>query len=153
LASHAVRQKKTPATRLWRRRLRAAALAEVCENVVTAVGDDGAMAHAGTNSCTDLDAVHALRMAPVDRHVIALALRRLLLVASTAVVAAGPGRRAWCRRLVSQKITSSFAYIITIDLYLMKIKQNNGEEIEDSWSPSPRAARMARTARVPTSIS
>jgi hypothetical protein len=92
-------------------RLRAAVLAEVCENVITAVGDDGAGAHAGTNSCTDLDAVHALRMAPVHRHVIALALRRLLPVASTAVVAARPGRRAWCRRLVSQKITSSFAYM------------------------------------------
>jgi hypothetical protein len=97
-ASHACRTSEEDTTqqrRLRRRRLRAAGLAEVCENVITAVGDDGAGAHAGTNSCTDLDAVLALRVAPVHRHVIALALRRLLPVASTAVVAARP-RRAWC---------------------------------------------------------
>jgi hypothetical protein len=80
---------------LRRRRRRAAVLAEVCENVRAAVDDDGAGAAAGTNPSTDLDALLALRVAPTCRDVLALALRRELLVASTAVVAARP-RRAWC---------------------------------------------------------
>jgi hypothetical protein len=69
-----------------RRRWRAALLAEVCENVIAAVGDDGARA--------DHDAVLALRVAPVHRDIIALAVRRQLPVTKTAVVAARP-RRAW----------------------------------------------------------
>ena len=77
-----------------RRRRRAALLAEVSEDVIAAVGDDGAVAAAGTNSGTDLDAVLALRVASVHRDVIALAVRRQLPVAKTAVVAARP-RRAW----------------------------------------------------------
>ena len=89
--------------RRWRRR--AATLAEVCENVRAAVGDDGAGAAAGRNPCTELDALLALRVAPAHRDVIALALRRELLVANTAVVAARP--RAWCAvcpRMFSQNV-------------------------------------------------
>ena len=72
--------------RLRRRRQRAALLAEVCEDIIAAVYDDRARA--------DLDAVLALRVAPIHRDVIALAVRRQLPVAKTAVVAARP-RRAW----------------------------------------------------------
>jgi hypothetical protein len=53
------------------------------------------VAAAGTNPGTDLDAVLALRVAPLHRDVIALAIRRELSVANTAVVAARP-RRACC---------------------------------------------------------
>ena len=95
----------TQERRLRRRRRCAAALAEVCENVRAAVGDDGAGAAAGRNPCTELDALLALRVAPAHRDVIALALRRELPVANTAVVAARP--RAWCvvcPRLFSQNV-------------------------------------------------
>jgi len=76
--------------RRWRRRRRAAALAEVCKNVGAGVGDDGAGAAAGRNGELVLDALLALRVAPARRDVVALALRRELLVANTAVVAARP---------------------------------------------------------------
>jgi len=54
------------------------------------VGDDGAMAAVGMNPCTDLDANLALRVAPLHRDILALAVRRELPVTNTAVVAARP---------------------------------------------------------------
>jgi hypothetical protein len=63
------------------------------EIIRAAVGDDWADAAAGRNR-TLLDAVLALRVAPVHGDVIAVALRRELPVAISAVVAAWP--RAWC---------------------------------------------------------
>ena len=65
-------------------------IVEVCEDVIAAVGDDGAMAAVGMNPCTDLDANLALRLAPLHRDILALAVRRELPVTNTAVVAARP---------------------------------------------------------------
>jgi len=84
------------------RRRRAAALAEVCEHVRAPVGADGAGAGGGGRHLDAIvvggervpDALLALRAAPVQRNVVALAVRRVLPVAKTAVVAARPRTRA-----------------------------------------------------------
>jgi hypothetical protein len=55
-------------------------VAEVCEDVIAAVGNDGAVAAAGRNPCTDLDADLALRVAPLHRDILALAVPREPLV-------------------------------------------------------------------------
>ena len=81
---------------------RAAALAEVCEHVRAPVGADGAGAGGGGRHLDAIvvggecvpDALLALRAAPVQRNVVALAVRRVLPVAKTAVVAARPRTRA-----------------------------------------------------------
>ena len=84
------------------RRRRAAALAEVCEHVRAPVGADGAGAGGGGRHLDAIvvggervpDALLAFRAAPVQRNVVALAVRRVLPVAKTAVVAARPRTRA-----------------------------------------------------------
>jgi hypothetical protein len=62
------------------------------------------MAAVGMNPCTDLDANLALRVAPLHRDILALAVRRELPVTNTAVVAARP-RWPWCATTTERSIT------------------------------------------------
>ena len=64
-------------------------LAEVCEDVIAAVGNDGAVAAAGRNPCTNLDAYLALRVAPLHRDILALAIPREPLVQRQTIQAVG----------------------------------------------------------------